>query len=157
MNLTGLDSINSLINRFDKFDQESDKMFDEALFDGAAVVADEVKSKIESIPVEEKANGKPYWGTPNRKLTGITSIQKDGLRAGFGIASFRKEGNSTTTAIGFDGYNANGEPNQMIARVVESGNSFRQKRPFMRPAMNAAKGRAEEAMKKKILEKAKEI
>ena len=157
MRVMGFDSIDKLISQFDKFDKESEKMFEEALFDGAAVVADEVKKGINSIPIQETKSGRSPWGTPNHKLTGITSTQKAGLNDGFGIASFRNEGGSITTSIGFNGYNADRTPNQLIARVVESGSSFRQKHPFVRPALNAARSKAEEAMKKKILEKVKEI
>lgn len=159
MRIQGFDSIDQLITKFNKFDTDSEHMFNEALFDGAAVVADEVRNRISSIPIQERTRrgGTPQWGTSKRRLDGITSIQKQGLESGLGIANFKNEGGTITTAIGFEGYNADGEPNPKIARSVESGSSIRNKHPFVRPALNAAKGRAEEAMKKKILDKVKEI
>lgn len=157
MKIMGFDSVDKLINRLNKFDSESGKMCKEALFDGAAVVADRIKSGIDSIPIQETDKGKAPWGTSGHPLTGITSVQKSGLMDGFGVSRFRDEGGSITTSIGFDGYNSDGKPNVVIARAVESGSSFRRKHPFVRPAMNAVKGNAEEAMKKKILEKVKEI
>lgn len=58
--------------------------------------------------------------------------------------------------LGFDGYNTvktnsypNGQPNVMIARAIESGSSIRDKHPFVRPAVNAAK--------KECLKKAEEV
>ena len=55
--------------------------------------------------------------------------------------------------IGFDGYNAmrtekypQGQPNQLVARGVESGTSWKQKHPFVRPAINASRKRAEAKM-----------
>ena len=159
MKIQGLDSVDALIKEFNKFDEASDKMFKEALYDGAGVVADEVRRHVSSIPIQERTRrgGTPQWGTDKQKLEGITSIQKEGLESGLGVATFKNEGGSITTAIGFDGYNADGEANQKIARSVESGSSIRKKHPFVRPALNAAKHRAEEAMKKKILDKVKEI
>lgn len=157
MKIMGFDSVDKLIDKFNKFDSESNKMFKEALYDGAAVVADRIKSGIESIPVQETKTGKAPWGTSDHPLTGITSVQKNGLMDGFGVSHFRDEGGSLTTSIGFDGYNADGKPNVVIARAVESGSSFRRKHPFVRPAVNAVKGEAEKAMEKKILEKVKEI
>lgn len=159
MRVQGFDSIDRLVEKFYKFEKDSEMIFNEALFDGAGVIADEVRMRMNTIPIQERTRrgGKPQWGTPQHKLEGITSIQKEGLESGFGIAKFRNEGGSITTAIGFDGYNADGEANQKIARSIESGSSIRQKHPFVRPGLNAAKGRAEEAMKKKILDKVKEI
>ena len=55
--------------------------------------------------------------------------------------------------IGFAGYNGkvtrkypNGQPNLMIARTLEAGNSFTQKNSFVTRAINASKGRAEKEM-----------
>ena len=55
--------------------------------------------------------------------------------------------------IGFDGYNRTktdqypqGQPNQLVARGVESGTSWKQKHPFIRPAVTRARKKAEEKM-----------
>ena len=48
--------------------------------------------------------------------------------------------------VGFHGYDKNGVPNQLKARVMESGTSKRKKRPFIRPALNKCRQAAEEAM-----------
>lgn len=55
--------------------------------------------------------------------------------------------------IGFDGYNRTktekypkGQPNQLVARGVESGTSWKQKKPFIRPAVNRTKKKAEQMM-----------
>lgn len=54
--------------------------------------------------------------------------------------------------IGFDGYNANGVANVLMARIFESGTSKVQKHPFVRPAVNSSKARAEAEMAR-ILDK----
>ena len=55
--------------------------------------------------------------------------------------------------IGFDGYNRTktdqypqGQPNQLVARGVESGTSWKQKHPFIWPAVTRARKKAEEKM-----------
>lgn len=59
--------------------------------------------------------------------------------------------------IGFDGYNQvvtraypKGQPNQLIARVVESGSSYMDKMPFVRPAVRRTKNAAIERMQQVI-------
>ena len=59
--------------------------------------------------------------------------------------------------IGFDGYNEvqtktfpNGQPNALIARSIESGSSTREKTPFLRPALAAARKQAIEAARVKF-------
>ena len=65
----------------------------------------------------------------------------------------KKEGNEINTKLGFDGYNKQitkkypkGQPNAMIARTFESGNSFTQKIPFIAPAVRAKREEAERKM-----------
>ena len=62
--------------------------------------------------------------------------------------------------LGFDGYNSvktkkypKGQPNALIARVTESGSSYRTKTPFIRPAVRATKKAAEQAGQAKIDER----
>ena len=50
------------------------------------------------------------------------------------------------TKIGFNGYDSKGVPNQLKARVMESGSSKQAKRPFIRPALNGAREPAQEKM-----------
>ena len=84
---------------------------------------------------------------------GVTAPQKAGLIDGMGISPMQDDGGYLNVKIGFDGYNATktekypqGQPNQLVARGVESGTSWKQKKPFIRPAINASKSRAEAEM-----------
>ena len=83
----------------------------------------------------------------------MTAAQKQGLLDGLGIASMQEDAGFYNVKIGFDGYNRTrtekypqGQPNQLVARGVESGTSWKQKRPFVRPAVTRARKRAEQAM-----------
>jgi hypothetical protein len=126
-------------------------MIGEAIYEGAAIVADEVKKGIESIPIDDR------YAAGGTMLHGITQEQKQGLLDGFGIASMQNENGYLHVKLGFNGYNSmrtknfpNGQPNSMIARSVNSGSSFRQRIPFVDNAVNSAKSRAEEKMKQKL-------
>ena len=129
----------------------TEQMIGEAIYEGAAIVADEVKKGIESLPIDDR------YATGSTMLHGITQEQKQGLLDGFGIASMQNENGYLHVKLGFNGYNSmktknfpNGQPNSMIARSVNSGSSFRQRIPFVDNAVNSAKSRAEEKMKQKL-------
>lgn len=119
-----------------------------AIYAGARIVADEVKKGIEKLPVIRNEKG-----SPEHLIDGVTMAQKEGLLEGFGITPMQEEDGAYNVKLGFDGYNATktekypkGQPNQLIARSVESGTSIRKKHPFVRPAVNNSKKKAEEAM-----------
>ena len=98
-----------------------------AIYAGADLVADEIRKGIDGLPQQ----------------TGVT---KQGLEEDLGIAPMRDEGGYLNVKIGFDGYNARGIPNALMARVFERGTSTVKKRPFVRLAVNRAKGPAEARM-----------
>ena len=102
-----------------------------AIYQGAGIVADEIKKGIEGLP----------------EKTGVT---KRGLIDGFGISGLQNDNGYHNVKLGFDGYNENGVPNVLMARVFESGTSKVQKRPFVRPAVNRSKKQVEQAMAKTI-------
>lgn len=115
-----------------------------AVYKGADIVADAVKANINSMPVEDQFS---------EHITGIKSIQKIGLIKSFGIAKMRDDNGYYNVKLGFDGYNAlktkkypQGQPNAMIARTFESGNSFTKKIPFVAPAVRATREAAEQKM-----------
>lgn len=115
-----------------------------AVYKGADIVADAVKANINNMPVEDKYS---------ERITGIKSIQKIGLIKSFGIAKMRDDNGYYNVKLGFDGYNAlktkkypQGQPNAMIARTFESGNSFTKKIPFVAPAVRATREAAEAKM-----------
>lgn len=120
-----------------------------AVYDGAAVVADAIKKNISGLSTNDspKSDGVGH----------LKSIQKEGLKQGFGISKAETQNGYRHVKLGFHGYNAfktekypNGQPNDMVARIFEGGNSFTPKQPFVGPAVRANKAKAEAAMQKTI-------
>ena len=133
--------------------KESQKMIEKAVYDGAEVVADEIKKGLKALPVEEG------YGTEEHPLNGIGRRQKADLIDGFGLAPMQNDDGYINTKAGFDGYGSiqtkaypNGQPNAMLMRSIESGTSFRKKHPVIRTAVNRSKGKSQEAMQKAIEE-----
>ena len=129
----------------------SKEMIGEAIYEGAGIVADAVKSNIESIPIDDR------YVTGGAVLHGITEEQKAGLRDGFGIARMQDDNGYLNVKLGFNGYNSvktknypSGQPNSLIARSVNAGSSFRSRIPFVDNAVNQSKNAAEQKMKEKF-------
>lgn len=137
--------IDKYISSLEKLNLATESQIKMAVYDGAAVIADEVKKNIDAMPVQDAPHAD--------RVTGIKTIQKKGLQHGFGISRMKTEGESVNVKLGFDGYNylktkkyPQGQPNAMIARTFESGNSFTKKIPFVAPAVRAKKDEAERKM-----------
>ena len=113
-----------------KLANASDEMMKKAVYAGASIVTDRIR---ENLAANLARSGQSTGALADS--LGITPISLD--KNGFWNAK-----------IGFDGYDEKGVPNQLKARVMESGSSTVKKRPFVRPAVNAAKQAAVEAMKK---------
>lgn len=112
----------------------------------AEVVADKVRDNIQALPtVSNEANIATYRQGYSR----LSDLEKQGLLEGFGVTPMQDDGGYKNVKLGFDGYNSiktkkypQGQPNVLIARVTESGSSYRQKTPFMRTAVNASRKEA---------------
>lgn len=114
-----------------------DEIAKKAIYGAVKIVADKIKSNLEGV-LSDEATGELV------DSFGVTPIDKD------------KQGN-WNAKIGFDGYDSEGVPNQLKARVLESGSSKQKKRPFVRPAMNATKKQARAKMEQIIEEEYKKI
>lgn len=147
MTLKGFEEYEAAISRLSK--DYKDEVAGAVIYAGADVVADAVRKSIESLPIVKG------YGTEKHPLPGgVTQSQKDGLLVGFGISKMQNTGGSYNVKLGFDGYNStttekfpNGQPNQLVARGVESGTSWKRKHPFVRPAVTKATKPAVEKMK----------
>jgi len=121
---------------------QSDEISKKAIFSGAKLVADKIKSDIRALPEEKYRKLKQ-----GEKFTGITKLQKKDLIESFGVTPIdRNRDGDWNAKIGFDGYGSiptkkypKGLPNQLLARSIESGSSVRQKNPFIRRAVNSTK------------------
>lgn len=143
------------VSKLEKLQDEGREMIGEAIYSGAGVVADAMRSEIQMLPVAQDYV-KPG---EHRKLSTITSVQKKGLLDGFGISSMRKDGDYYNVKLGFAGYNGQktdqyktGVPNSVVARSVVSGTYFREKNDFVGRATRKTKKNAEREMEKKFEE-----
>ena len=144
--------------------KDTEKVVREAVHQGAAIVADEIKAGIEGLPVEEGENGLPPVGTQERKLKGVSRRQKGDLINSFGLAPIENENGYVHTKAGVDGYGSiptkkypKGVPNAMLMRSIESGTTFREKNPIFRTATNRARKRCEKKMDETVDDKIKKI
>lgn len=115
--------------KLSKLSTNSEEIAKKAIYEGAKIVADQIKANLEGV-LSEEATGDLI------ESFGVTPIERD------------KDGN-WNAKIGFDGYDRNGVPNQLKARVLESGSSKQGKRPYIRPAVTKTR--------KKVLKKMEEV
>ena len=127
-----------------------------AVYDGADVVANAIRQRIEGLATIEDYEAIIAW-SQEIPAHGITQEQKEGLLDGLHVRRIRNENGFICTEVGFSGYNTvetrkfpGGQPNALIARSMESGSSARDKQPFIRPTVNQVRGAAETAMEIKI-------
>lgn len=144
LEFTGLDSY---IAELERLRTSAEGITKKALYEGAGVVADELRAAVESLPTD---NDRSAGHCPK----GITDGQKEALAKGLGVAPFQTEGDRIDTLVGFSGYSdyktkkyPDGQPLALIARIAESGTSFSRKTPFVRKATRKAKTKAEAKMK----------
>lgn len=137
--------IDTYIKQLDKlYAVTKDAIIGKTVYAGAAVVANRLRAAAEAFPE----------GRENEAIFGaVTPAQKRGLLEGLGISRMRDDDGFVNVKLGFDGYNSvktkkypNGQPNALIARAVNSGNSFRKKTKFVDKAVRASKKDAEAAM-----------
>lgn len=146
--------------KLSKLATNSEEIAKKAIYQGAKVVADKINQNLNALP-EEKFR----YLRGGDKFSGVPEQQKQDLKDSFGVTPIQRDKDGNWNAkIGFDGYGSiptskypQGIPNQLLARSIESGSSVRQKRPFVRPAVNATKKKAVEAMKKVIDEETQKI
>lgn len=141
----------------------TDEMIGEAVYEMAKVVADKVRANIQALDAAPKGKT-TYYVTETMIKSQLSEEQKKGLLEGFGISAIQDDNGYLNVKLGFDGYNSiktkkypKGQPNVLIARVTESGSSYREKTPFIRPAVNATRRQAEKAAQVTIDEKIQAI
>lgn len=136
------------IKQLDKIGKKAEGQIKRAVYDGAKVYGDACVSAINALPtVESKFIAGDY------PIVGITAEQKQGLLTGFGFAKMENKAGYWHTKAGFDGYNSvktqkfpNGQPNALIANVINSGTSRRPKTNFIGNAIRASQSQVISAM-----------
>lgn len=153
--------LDNYIAYLQKIDTVTDEAIGEAVYEMAKVVADKVRTGIQALPtVSNAANIATY----KKGYSRLSDEEKQGLLDGFGVSPMQDDSGYINVKLGFDGYNSvktkkypQGQPNALIARVTESGSSYREKTPFIRPAVNASRKQAEAAGREIIDKKIAEI
>lgn len=113
--------IEEYIDKLEKLGVRGTGIMKMGVYDGAAVVADQIRENLNSV-VSESATGD--------------------LAKSLGISEMEVNRKSVSVNIGFSGYDRKGVANQLKANVLESGSSKQKKRPFFRPAVNASRKKA---------------
>lgn len=137
------EGLDEYLDKVEKVGSSSTGMSKRALYDGVAVVGNEIRQAIIDLPYH-----------PTR---GISHAQKEGLLQGLGYSFMKRKKAAWYLKIGFDGYNSvrtkqypNGQPNAMIAAAINSGTSRRKKTNFIYKAVNRAKQASIAAMKSRF-------
>ncbi len=135
------------INQLQKLVSNSDESIRRAVYDGAHVVADEIRNELQSLPVTDET------GRSGHPVTGVTAEEKDLLTSSFGLSRMQNDNGFINTKAGVGNKRiSKGKKGKIvsavsIAREVESGSSFRKKlQPFSKGARKA-QTKAEEAMR----------
>lgn len=137
-------------------EHRADGLAGRAIYEGAKIVADKIRSNIEKMPVQKEPQKRGHRRDPYQD-------EIDGLLDGLGISKKRVDDGFINVKIGMDGYNKNvtdsypmGHPNAMVARSINIGTTFMNKHPFITQAVTSQKKAAEEKMKEIIEEGIKE-
>lgn len=132
-----------------------------AIYEGAKIIADEVKANLESLHAVSDVDS--IMAAKKEEATYLTIRAKIGLMKSFGVTPMQRDRDGIyNVKLGFDGYNdvktkkwPKGQPNQLIARACESGSSAMIKQPFFREAVQKTKRKAEARMAEVLDEKIK--
>lgn len=122
--------------KLSRLDTDINEIAKKAIYEGAKIVADTMKVNLESV-LSDEATGQ--------------------LVEALGITPIGMLGGEWSAHIGFDGYDTNGVAFQLIARVLESGTSTRQKKPFVRKTMNQTKTKVAAVMQAVVEEEYRKI
>jgi HK97 gp10 family phage protein len=123
--------------KLSRLDSGSEKIAKKAIYESAEILADGIRAAADK-KLSDEATGQMM------ESYGISEIDMD--KHGY-----------WNTKIGFDGYDDKGVPNQLKARVFESGSSKQKKRPFIRPTVNRLKGQAQKRMEQVVDEEIKKV
>ncbi len=136
------DGINEYLQTLNRLGKEIEGISKQAIYEGAKIIADEIKNNIEALPTDEE------WGTPKKMKAGPTKAEKENIARGLGIAHMQDNKGTINTKIGYDdaGYDENNKPIQMIARSVNSGTSFMKKNPFFEKGVRNSRNKAKQKM-----------
>ena len=146
MKVDGMVEISELL---DKMEKQAPKVASRALYEGAGIMAEEIKQQaqeIKTVPFKYAKDGQRLPSPEEKEIV---------IAAGMGIAKFDKNGTEIDTSVGYRnaGYadlNGKKKPIPVSVNAINSGTSFMNKQPFIRKAANSGGKKAIAAMKKTI-------
>ena len=146
MKVEGLNELSEMISQMG---EESGKIAAGGLYEGAGVMADEIKKGAERIKTSPFHYAVFVTRDPSPEEKAAV------LEAGVGIAKFNKNGSEVDTSVGYRnaGYttiNGKTKPIPQIVNAINSGTSFMQKQPFVRKAATTGAKKAGDAITKYI-------
>ena len=146
MKVDGMAEISEMLNQLDVM---APSIAAQALYDGAGVMAEELKRSARTIRTAPFKYAREGTRLPSPEEKAIVEA------AEAGIAKFDKSGTEVDTAVGYRnaGYaelNGKVKPVPVIVNAINSGTSFMRKQPFVRKAAKSGGTKAEKAMKDKI-------
>lgn len=138
---TGLDETLAMLEKV----SDTKEYLPKCLYEGAGVVAREMKSQLSALKTESKVtNG----------MRNVYPYEKQVLIENFGIAPFMSTTDVLNTKIGFDGYytNKRGEerPIPLLANSVNCGTSFLRKQAFKDKTYRNSKSTSVETMQRSL-------
>lgn len=140
---TGLEAYERMLEQLSSDIASVEKM---AVYDGAKVAADGIRSTIESWSVKRKAGD------------GMTKKERDALLSGLGISEMQQNDGNHDVKIGFNGYDTSiktkthprGVPIPLTARSLIKGTSWRVKDNFMSKAVSKIRKKTESAIESRL-------
>lgn len=147
MKTTGMEELSGALNALGEAAPAAAAL---GLYEGAGIMADEVKSSVSTIKTEPFH----YAGVPPTQRLPSPEEKEIVMQAAAGIAKFNKNGSEVDTSVGFRnaGYAilaGKTVPIPVIVNAINSGTSFMKKQPFFRKAVSKATPKVKAAIIKK--------
>ena len=146
---TKVEGLAELSEMLSQMGEDAGKIAAGGLYEGAGVMADEIKKGAEGIKTSPFHYAVFVTRDPSPEEKAAV------LEAGVGIAKFEKNGAEVNTSVGYRnaGYttiNGKTKPIPQIVNAINSGTSFMGKQPFVRKAASSGAKKAGEAITKYI-------
>ena len=146
LKVDGMAEISRLLERME---QQAPAVAAQALYEGAGIMADEIRKGAASIstePFHYERDGQRLPSPEEKEIVAAASA---------GIAKFDKNGAEVNTSVGYRnaGYATlagKKKPIPQIVNAINSGTSFMKKQPFVRKAASTAGAKAMAAMRDRI-------
>ena len=144
-----VDGMEEISKQLEELGNAAPKVAARALYEGAGIMADEIRKAAENIRTAPFKYTKGGTRLPSPEEKAIVTA------AGTGIARFSKNGTEVDTSVGYRnaGYaelKGKTKPIPVIVNSINSGTSFMAKQPFVRQAANSGGKKAMDAMRESI-------